>query len=55
MFEDFKQFREHIKREQRAALRRKLYREDPLWRLSKLKANRETRLRAQQRQAEKFA
>lgn len=30
----------------RAERRRQLYREDPLWRLSKLKDNRERRLRA---------
>jgi hypothetical protein len=29
----------------RAQRRRELYRTDPLWRLTKLKANRETRLR----------
>lgn len=35
----------------RAEGRRQLYRDDPLWRLSKLKDNRERRLRAKTREA----
>lgn len=38
-----------IRNEARAERRRHLYQSDPLWRLSKLKANRETRLRAKLR------
>lgn len=39
-----------LRNERRRERRRQLYRTDPLWRLSKLKANRETRLRAKRRQ-----
>ena len=43
--------RSQRKRDAQAERRRQLYRTDPLWRLSKLKDNRERRMRAKRRRA----
>lgn len=47
--DELSSIRERQSADPRAQRRRQLYRADPMWRLTKLKANRETRMRAKRR------